>query len=325
MKTLPILWRRMGMLVPVLVLSAFIQDPFPGTVIKNEFITAGFYLPDGQSGYYRGTRFDWSGVMPFLSYKNHQYFGQWNEKYDPVLHDAIMGPVEEFAVLGYEEADTGKTFVKIGIGALLKPAEKSFQRFGNYQIADPGKWIIRKKKDAIRFVHELNHPDYGYQYEKTVRLVPGKPVMEIVHTLKNKGAKTMETNVYDHNFFVMDSTYTGSGHQVIFPFALKVDPARVKDFVNLKGNTISFKRDMVKGETVNLGKITGFTNSIEDFDIRIENRKTGSGVRIRGDKPISELIFWAAYKVLSPEPYINIHIEPGKEFSWKLTYAFYTL
>lgn len=317
--------RKWGFLIPVFIFSGFIQNPFPGAVIQNELITAGFYLPDAQTGYYRGTRFDWSGVMPFLTYKNHQYFGQWNEKYDPVLHDAIMGPVEEFAVLGYEEADTGQTFVKIGIGTLLKPAESRFQRFGYYQITDPGKWTIRKKRDAIRFFHELHHPQYGYEYEKTVRLIPGEPVMEIRHTLKNKGSKVMETNVYDHNFFVMDSTYTGPGHRVIFPFTLKVDPARVKDFVDLNESTIGFKREMIKGETVNLGKISGFGDAVADYDIRIENHKTGAGVRITGDKPISDLIFWAAWKVLSPEPYIAIRIEPGQEFSWTLTYTFYTL
>ena len=80
------------------------------------------------------------GVEPDV--EGHEYFGQWFEQYDPTLHDAIQGPVEEFltgeAGLGYAEAAPGGTFVRIGIGVLRKPTEASFQRFGRYEIVDPG-------------------------------------------------------------------------------------------------------------------------------------------------------------------------------------------
>jgi hypothetical protein len=35
----------------------------PQTEIKNQHIQAKLYLPDSQNGFYRGTRFDWSGVI----------------------------------------------------------------------------------------------------------------------------------------------------------------------------------------------------------------------------------------------------------------------
>ena len=61
-----------------------------------------------EKGYYRGTRFDWSGQIQSLKTKEHEYFGQWFEKYDPKLHDAIMGPVRraltDEKALGYDEA-----------------------------------------------------------------------------------------------------------------------------------------------------------------------------------------------------------------------------
>src|SRR5579862_6769873 len=84
---------------------------FPQAEIANGAggIRAKLLLPDAERGYYRGTRFDWSGVIASLEYKGHNYFGQWFEKYDPKLHDAIMGPVEEFLTppnrtgLGYDE------------------------------------------------------------------------------------------------------------------------------------------------------------------------------------------------------------------------------
>ena len=52
--------------------------------------------PTRNTGYYRGTRFDWSGAIASLTWNGHEYFGQWFDRYDPKIHDAITGPVEEF-------------------------------------------------------------------------------------------------------------------------------------------------------------------------------------------------------------------------------------
>ena len=93
---------------------------FPEASISNGLIQAKLYLPDPAKGYYQATRFDWSGQIPSLTYNGHSYFGLWNPApYDPKLHDAITGPVEEFLTdgmgLGYADAKAGGTFVKIGV------------------------------------------------------------------------------------------------------------------------------------------------------------------------------------------------------------------
>lgn len=102
----------------------------PQAEISNGTVRALLYLPDAQDGYYRGTRFDWAGVIAHLEYAGHNYAGQWFPKYDPKLHDAIMGPAEEFrtedAALNYDAAKPGGTFVKIGVGVLRKPDDKPY-------------------------------------------------------------------------------------------------------------------------------------------------------------------------------------------------------
>jgi hypothetical protein len=72
-------------------------------------------------------------------------------------------------------------------------------------------------------------------------------------------------------------------------------------------------------------RLLGFGNSAGDYDIKIENRKTGAGVRITGDRPLSDLIFWTVRTTLCPEPYITIRVNPGKETSWRISYQFYSL
>src|SRR5579884_1094150 len=89
------------------------------------------------------TRFDWSGVIARLEYKHHNYFGVWFPKYEPTLHDAITGPVDEFRSqdggLGYAEAQPGDFFVKIGVGVLRKLDNEPYQFARNYPIIDHGK------------------------------------------------------------------------------------------------------------------------------------------------------------------------------------------
>jgi hypothetical protein len=40
-------------------------------------------------------------------------------------------------------------------------------------------------------------------YRKVVRLASGKPQMVIEHSLKNIGAKVIQSQVYNHNFLVL--------------------------------------------------------------------------------------------------------------------------
>src|SRR6266849_5113859 len=119
---------------------------FPTAEITNGQIRAKVYLPDAKNGYYRATRFDWSGVVHSLQYNGHDYYAQWFQKTDPMVHDfvykgsdivagpctAITGPVDEFAPLGWEEALSGGAFIKIGVGILRKPDEGKYDNFRLY-------------------------------------------------------------------------------------------------------------------------------------------------------------------------------------------------
>jgi len=112
-----------------LMISATQHEEFPEAEITNGLIRAHFYLPDSKAGYYQATRFDWSGVILSLEYEGHSFYGQWFEKYSPTTHDAVMGPVEEFAPVGYSEATSGGSFLKIGVGTLTKPNESDYNSF----------------------------------------------------------------------------------------------------------------------------------------------------------------------------------------------------
>jgi hypothetical protein len=308
------------LLLLALTFTQVLAPPPPEAEISSGSVRAKLYLPSAETGYYRGTRFDWSGVIASLEWKGHSYFGLWFEKYDPKLHDAITGPVEEFSTVGYDEAKAGESFVRIGVGAVRKPEETAYRQFATYDITDAGTWTVNKAADSIEFVHELRDTSgYAYEYHKTVRLTGNTLVLE--HRLKNTGRKAIATNVYEHNFYVLDGELTGPDYVVRFPFVPRA--ARpLNGLAEIRGKEVTFLKPFEPKQSV-YTEIEGFGATPADYDIRVENTKTGAGVRQTSDRPMSKLAFWSATKTVCPEPFIDLRIDPGKESSWRITYEFY--
>lgn len=292
--------------------------------ITNGLIQTTLYLPDTSAGYYRGTRFDWSGAFRNLDYEGHSYVDQWFENYNPKTHDAISGPVEEFTPLGYADARPGDTFVKLGVGVLRKPDDKPYTFGTFYDVVNYGKWTVKTHRDYVEFRHELiDATGYAYRYTKTVRLSKGKPELVLAHTLKNTGRKIIGTSVYDHNFFIIDKQLTGPAIAVRFPFAVTGEGKGFGSVINAQGNSLTYSRELAKQEQVYSAGLRGFGSTAADYDIRIENSKTGAGLRITADQPLEKLVFWACHTTSCPEPYVRLAVAPGQEISWKLTYELY--
>jgi hypothetical protein len=211
---------------------------YPSHMISNGEITARVYLPDATSGFYRSTRFDWSGAIGSLEYKGHDYYGNWFTKVtdiydfgyegpgDDVISaefTAMVGPAEEFGAIGYNDAKPGGVFVKPGIGVLRRVDDTPYNHSKPYAIVNGGKWDVKRSGDSIEFVHTLAEPaiNFGYVYSKVIRLTKGKPQMTIEHVLRNTGATAITTNVYNHNFMTLDKQPIGPDYEISFPFPLE--------------------------------------------------------------------------------------------------------
>jgi hypothetical protein len=298
---------------------------YPEAEISNGVLKAKLYLPDENNGYYQGVRFDRSGNMPELEFRGHSYFGQWFANYDPKVHDAIMGPVEEFGSVDFKLKKPGETFLKIGVGMLVKPDNKVYTIRKLYENINPGKWTIRKHTDHVLFCHDLNDAEYSYHYEKDVILAKGKPELILSHSLRNTGGITIETTVYDHNFFMIDSQPVGPGIEIIFPYDISFEGLGIGQgkYAMPDGNKITFISDVDKDRVVYCSDVKGYGTVADNYDIRIENKITRAGVRITCDQPIVRLPFWSCSTTACPEPYIAIKAGPGEEIRWKIKYEFY--
>jgi hypothetical protein len=316
----------------------------PEAEISNGTLVVKLYLPDAKTGFYRGTRFDWSGVIYSLQYQGHNYYGPWFTKTAPQVHDfiydgpdivagpcsAITGPVDEFSTgekaLGYDQAPAGGTFLKIGVGVLRKPDKSEYDKYVLYDIVDPGKWTVRQNPDEIEFSQEVSDPlsGYGYLYTKTVTLVPGKPEMLIRHELKNIGKRLIESNVYDHNFLVLDHQPTGPDFQIKLPFDFKTKEQLDPKFAEKQGQAFAYRK-LLQGHDTVAATFLGYGATPADYNIVIENRKVGMGMKVSGDRPLASLSLWSIRSVLAMEPYIDMSIAPGQELAWTYTYTYYAV
>ena len=309
------------------------------------------YLPDAKNGFYKTTRFDWSGAIGSLKYKGHDYYGTWWSKItdiydfgyegpnkDVISADftAMVGPAEEFGALGYNDVPAGGLFVKPGVGVLTRN-EANYNHSLPYPIANGGKWDVKRSRDAVEFTHTLNEPsiNFGYVYTKIVRLTPGKPQMTISHVMKNTGSKPIVTNVYNHNFTTIDKQTTGPDVEITVPWQMTraargggagragaargtppaaapparqgpppVDPnatlaagermgtqcgqAQMQSLASPQGNKLVYAK-VLEGAECYSASFTGYGAEAKDNDIRIENKKTGAGVHITGDRPLTRL------------------------------------
>jgi hypothetical protein len=304
----------------------------PSVTLTNGLLTARIAPPDLAKGFYRGTRFDQAGVITSLKLGDKEFYGPWFERTAPDVLDyvyvpegiaagpdsAISGPVEEFAPLGFDDKTT-PLFVKIGVGLLHRPDDEAYDHYRHYDIVSVGRRTTRATKNSITFGQVLDGAGYGYVYEKTLRLVPGTTQLVIEHVLKNTGSKPIVTTVYDHNFLRL--VPGNGGIQVTFPFPVSAAKPPAVDLVRIEGKTLTYLRPMADKERLSF-PVTGFGATASDYDFQIADTRTGAGVRITGDQPVTRINIFSIDRVQSVEPYIAIDLPPGAQKTWRYAYTF---
>lgn len=304
----------------------------PQITISNGLIVARIALPDLKHGFYRGTRFDQAGVVTSLTFKGRNFYHPWFDRLNTEVLDytydaegrvvggpdsAASGPVEEFAPLGFE--DRPGAFVKIGVGVLRQPDSQPYDHYRHYKIEDVGKRTTKVSRSSITFTQTLSSNGIAYVYEKTLRLVSGKPELVIEHRLKNTGSKVINTSVYDHNFLTLKPG--NAGVRVTFPFNVTAASPPPIDLVQIDGKSLTYLRPMKKKERISF-LITGFGNTAEGYDFTVTDTVSDSGVRVRGDQPITRANIFSIDKVQAVEPYVAIDLKSEAEKLWRYRYIF---
>ncbi len=336
--------RRLLVLVCVVGLtsSTWAQD-YPKIELKSNNIKMTVYPPDAKAGFYRGSRFSWAGVLGDVEFAGHKIFHKWKDTHDPKNNDDIIGPVEEYGMqepLGYADAKVGETFLKIGVGELEKVQEEKYRFSHNYKIVNTGLWKVRdytKEKEVdqkVTFRQTIQTKSgYGYHYEKTIQLAgiaPNTPLLILTTRLVNIGTKPIETNVYNHNFFNVDSAPVGAAYGLLLARGqVTVKPAPDSAFgeaCQVKGNNVRFIRELQKESAFGLivpeGGPKDFVE-MQRFGLRyIPEEKSGIEITVENSLPIDKFQFWSIRTTMCPEPFSKLSIEPGDAVEFKTQYQF---
>jgi len=324
-------------LIPLTLIAA---EP-PKAELHNGPLKVALYLPDPASGFYRATRFDWSGMIETVEYGGHRFYGRWFQGTDPAVHDfdyrgaeiiagpntAATGPAEEFNTgnkgLGFDEAKPGGTILKIGVGVLRRPDGRDYDHFRLYEVVDPGKWTHKVGRSSAEFTQQVSDPSsgYGYEYQKVVRLVQNHAEMEIAHTIRNTGKKPISSRVYNHNFLVIDGQAPGPDFTITVPFEIRSQRPPEANLAEIRGKQILYRKAL-QGQDRVMTAMEGFGSNASDYDIQVMNTKTGAGVRVTADRPLSNLMLWSIRAVMSVEPFSEFSIRPGESYSWTLKYRY---
>ena len=313
-----------GMFQPLLAanLAEVDSETYPSVVISNKTVKMKVYLPDPEKGFYRATRFDWSGLIEIVQYKGHEYFGFWSKTHAPMSPAGVVGPADtsKTAGLGYDEAKPGEGFIRIGVGLVEKVDEPQYDYHNDYKILNHGKWVIDKGDDWIAFTHVIDSElGYGYVYKKTLKLKNNG--FEIVHELRNTGVKSIETDQYNHNFIVIDHEKSGPFLKVTYPYPVSTE-SDLKNLMKIEGNALYFTKEIEKGNV--FMALKGYSEKVEDNKVTIENIKSGAGVTVSVDKPLIKMEFWTNSTTVCPENTIQIFVKPGEEAVWTSDYTLFS-
>ena len=295
---------------------------YPETTISNGMLTVKIATPGKADSYYRGLRFEQAGMITSLKFNGHEYSAEFPVKNrNPLMYQDASGPAEEFQEpLGFYEAESGGPFLKIGVGLLQKVLSNVYHHYTAYYPVERFPWEIETHENSMCFVQKVQDKlGWSYDYRKTVRLEPDKPVMHIEHEFKNTGSKRIITNHYNHNFTLIDNKPPSEDYKLEFAFT----PIMI---------TGVFPRSMFRGKTVTIQRklfdgvsLAGFKTA-EDNRVKISDSKTGASVEISGDFTPYKYNLYVAdtenNRAICPEPFILIDLKPGESIKWAYKYEF---
>ncbi|KAL3904524.1 MAG: hypothetical protein SGILL_010033, partial [Bacillariaceae sp.] len=344
---------------------------------NNGDLSVVVYLPDGmkpgEPTYYQSTRFDWSSMIGQITRtstdwqgnrETHTMYGtrNWRVPHDPYWPESGVGLAAEFGVgddgsfcnffcgwnhvnevtngvLGYREAKVGESFLKIGVGELVKgscptcDSAEDYKFNSPYEFANPPEWNVEDYGDgrSVSLNHQATLKEHGYRLRKDITLHNDQLLVK--HTLTNIGRTPFSTAWYSHHFFTCDSHPVGSGYEVDVDLAATdgeyeepgtwfwatplQDYARVtasKDTVSVRmqrglPSDVRIKAEFVKDENSHGGfTVKACQTSIRETIPEVSQPKTGISMYAYN--------LYIESGTFSPEPQIYLHLMPGESTSW---------
>jgi hypothetical protein len=285
-------------------------------VLRNKDIE--LHLADPLENYHL-SRFDWTGKIEKVLFQGKQVSGMEIDGQED-SHEIGKGFYNEFGIekaIGFEDIQVGEWFHKIGVGLLKKDGPE--YDFAHHYKIKPAKFDLNceSEKAMIRCT-STDYNGYAYQLHKKIRLLENGFVIE--YRLINLGERPIITDEYNHNFIALpheDKSYN-------LKFAFKLQEEKFDEFLDSEDRTnIGFKEVNFKAPITEPFFISNLSGNEEvKAEWEMENLRDEFSLKESGDFTTGKINLWGWKKVVSPELFYDVHIEPGKFLEWKRTYTF---
>ncbi|NRD24212.1 hypothetical protein HNV10_13215 [Winogradskyella litoriviva] len=285
-------------------------------ILKNNTIEIHIDLP--QEGY-NGSRFDYSGKITTLKFKNILLSAIENPK-SANANSLGQGFYNEFGIdtaLGFKDAKIGGWFHKIGVG-LLKKTDDTYNFLHKHEIK-PAKFTVKTHNNKIT-IHCKPEPMHGYAYLLSKEIELQNDGFTISYRLENTGNKPIITDEYVHNFMAINNDTISDNYELNFPFNLKPElfeeTVNPEDKVNIGKDYLKFK-DLIEEEFF-FSNLSG--SEYEKAGWELSNHKSDIKISETGDFKTNKVNVWGLPHVISPELFIAININPGRLKQWSRHY-----
>ncbi len=277
--------------------------------IKNERLEVEIAEP---GKLYRGARFDWTGFIVQVILDDRHTFCGMEEKCGG------RGLCNEFGIIepiGFDEMLPGEQFPKLGVGLLTRPDNEEYAFGRNYQI-EPFDIEYSAMPDSVSFtVFPRDCHGYSAQLEKVVSIKNNS--LEIKYTLINTGNKPLHTDEYNHNFLSIDGHEIGLDYKFETSFLLPEE--NIPRPLSRKNNGISFLETPWRSFYLPVPQVPEVARPCWEL-IYLPNRL---GIMETSFFPLSRFALWGTEKLISPETFFRIEIDPGQQAAWTRSYEFF--
>ncbi len=304
----------------------YLDEP-PAVEIRRGAFRFIVLLPDAEKGFYRGVRFDHSGIVGFVQLGRRTFIGRLapgpDGRQKPVYS---LGTCEEYRVL--RSATGPHRFYRSGG---LDLADGSAVRIGSRRLTGPRNrtpaamlpWDVEILSDGVRFEQTFTDPaGWGYRLSKTVAILPDQPGFVISHDFENIGRKLIHRYVYSHNWLCIDGQAPDDRTVLTLGRDAGRDAASKPQAV-IEGRRVRFT-DVLAGTDPPAFHITlpgSWTAEQNVFGLR--RTDTGAACEIRGDWAPAFVDVYADASAVCPEPHFELAVEPGWHVRWSTTYRFF--
>lgn len=281
--------------------------------VQNERLHVEIALPGKK---YHYSRFDWTGFIVQITLDNKHTFCT-PESFIQGHGTLGEGLCNEFGILepiGYDEAEQGSYFPKIGIG-LIEKRDTGVYEFPKFYNVKPFEVDMHWENSSVTF-HSKPEPVNGYavSLKKTLQLEDN--TLSILYTLENCGEKPIHTTEYCHNFVAMNHTDMGPDYVLTLPVEGHMQSQ--SDVMEINPPTINLKYT----PDYDFYAITQAPWKGVGKGWELTHLASGVSMSETVDFEPVRLAVWGSKHVISPEIFIEIKLNPGETMSWSRRYVF---